>query len=222
MRSEEKPMLAVSGLTWARRHKREFDAVLTVEDPDIGRWRPASTGSLRFHRKPAPAHLVLRFYDLDYPLPPPYHQPWMLLATPDDVLKAIAFAQQHDHLLVHCKAGVSRSTALVLAILTERLGDPEAALQSLLVLQPNAVPNRHVTALADKLLGCHGKLIETLDIWDKSVAGNETRRLLCRLAHYYEFGVPRTEFVNDNPLEVARGVDPGSDRSAGRYHRKGA
>src|SRR5882672_6158885 len=136
-------MLAVSGLTWARRHKREFDAVLTVEDPDLARW--GTSASLRFHRAPAPDHLILRFYDLDYPLPPPYHQPWMLLATLDDVRRALDFANQHDNLLVHCKAGVSRSTALVLAILTERLDDPEAALQSLLVMQPNAVPNRHVT-----------------------------------------------------------------------------
>jgi len=208
-------MLVISDLAWARRHKREFDAVLTVEDPDIGRWRPATYGSLRFHRKPAPAHLILRFYDLDYPLPDPYHQPWMLLASSEDISAALDFARHHANLLIHCKAGVSRSTALALAILTERERDPASALHALLALQPNAVPNRHVTVLADAVLQCHGKLVETLDIWDQSVPGNTTRRWLCRLAHYYEFGVPRTEFVNDHPEIAAYGVCLGSNRAAG-------
>jgi predicted protein tyrosine phosphatase len=207
-------MLVVSGLNWARRHKREFDAVLTVEDPDIGRWQPPTMGSLRFHRHPAPAHLVLRFYDLDYPLPSPFHQPWMRLASPDDVRAALDFAVIHDRLLIHCKAGISRSTALALAVLTQQYDDPEAALQMVLALQPNAVPNRHVIVLADELLQCNGKLLETVDAWDQSVPSNARRRWLCRLAHYYEFGVPRTEFVNDHP-EAGYGIDHGGDRSPG-------
>lgn len=181
-------MLVVSGLTWARRHKREFDGVVTIEDPDIGRRRwPAS---VRFYRKPAPAHLILRFYDLDYRLPDPYHQPWMRMAETQDVIDALEFAKQHESLLIHCRAGVARSTGITLAILTERMQDPQAALDTLLEMRPDAIPNRHVVMLADEVLGCGGDLIETFDRWDRTQQANSTRRLLCRIAHFYEFGVP--------------------------------
>ena len=181
-------MLAVSSLNWARRHKREFDAVITVEDPDIG--SRGYIGSLRFHRKPAPDHLILRFFDLDYPLPAPHHQPWMHMATQEDIARAMAFAKHHDKLLVHCKAGVARSTGVALAILMEQLHDPQMALDALLQLQPIAVPNLHIVALTDALLGCAGSLHSLIKTWDQAHPGNATRRLLCRMAHFYEFGVP--------------------------------
>jgi predicted protein tyrosine phosphatase len=193
-------MLAVSGLTWARRHKREYDGVITIEDPDIGRRRPVHH-SLRFHRKPAPAHLILRFYDLDYPLPAPYHQPWMRLAEPEDIVKALAFAKEHESLLVHCKAGVGRSAGTALAILMDQMHDAKAALDTLMKLRPEAVPNRHVVALADQVLGCDGKLITVLDEWDQAIQANTTRRLLCRMAHFYEFGVPITAAHERGSLE---------------------
>jgi predicted protein tyrosine phosphatase len=179
--------MIVSGLTWARRHKREFEAVITIEDPRITQ---IGVGSLRFHHYPRPDHLVLSFYDLDEPIPEPYHQPWMRLADHTDIAAALAFAHQRDNLLVHCKAGVSRSTAIALAILMAQLGDPQTALETVLKLRPIAVPNRHVTMIADDLLGCHGTLITTLDAWDKSTKGNATRRYLCRIAHFVEFGIP--------------------------------
>lgn len=181
-------MLVVSGLNWARRHKRDFDGVITIEDPDIG--FHGYIGSLRFHRKPAPDHLILRFFDLDYPLPAPHHQPWMHMAMPDDIERALAFAKQHDKLLVHCKAGVARSTGLALAILIEQLHDPDLALSTLLELQPIAVPNLHVVALTDELLGYDGRLRGVVDAWDQSLPGNARRRMLCRMAHFYAFGIP--------------------------------
>jgi predicted protein tyrosine phosphatase len=183
-------MLVVSGLAWARLHKRDFDAVITIEDPDIHRVHAAYLRSLRFYRQPAPPHLILRFYDLDYPLPEPYQQTWMRLAAPADVAEALAFARAHERLLVHCKSGVGRSAAIGLAILADQLHDPQSALDALLDIRSIAVPNRHVTAIADRLLGYHGTLLDALDRWDRSHQGNATRRFLCRLAHYYEFGVP--------------------------------
>lgn len=182
-------MICIAGLTWAQRHKREFDAVLTIEDPGSKR------KSLRFHRTPHPDHLILRFYDLDYPIPDPYHRPWMRLATREDVVAALAFAQNRTRLLIHCRAGVSRSTAIALAILTDRLQDPRAALAAVIELRAIAVPNRHITALADDVLGCAGKLLETLDQWDHLSQSNATRRRLCRVAHLYEFGLPLTGLV---------------------------
>lgn len=193
-------MLVVSGLTWARRHKREFDGVITIEDPDIGRRRWPM--SVRFHRTPAPAHLILRFYDLDYPLPEPYHQPWMQMAESDDIMRALEFARQYDRLLVHCRAGVARSTGLALAILTDQMQDPKGALDALLEMRPHAIPNRHVVMVADDVLGCGGDLIGAFDQWDRAHPTNGARRLLCRIAHFYVFGVP-VQLAHERGLPVA-------------------
>lgn len=184
-------MLVVSGLNWARRHKREFEGIITVEDPTILS-RRAFASSLRFHRQPAPAHLILRFFDLDFPLPSPHHQPWMQMAAAADIASTLEFARLYNDLLIHCKAGVARSAALALAILTDRLHDPQAALDELLKLRPEAVPNRHIVVLADRVLACGGELIRVHDNWDQSLPANKTRRLLCRMLHFYEFGVPIT------------------------------
>ena len=43
----------------ARRAKRRFDAVLTIEDPGL-------RNGLRFHRTPHPDHLVLKYEDIDF------------------------------------------------------------------------------------------------------------------------------------------------------------
>src|SRR5690349_7114831 len=50
--------IAVSGFSWALRHKREFSAVITIEDPD-------KHYGVRFHKSPHPEHLILKFVDLD-------------------------------------------------------------------------------------------------------------------------------------------------------------
>ncbi len=52
--------MAVASLAQAHRHKRKWDAVLTIEDPEA---RPSD--QLRFSANPAPTHLVLSFEDAD-------------------------------------------------------------------------------------------------------------------------------------------------------------
>ncbi len=63
-------------------------------------------------------------------------------------------------LLVHCMAGVSRSTAAALIALVRRspLSEEEAA-SHLRSAAPHAHPNRRMIALADALLNCGGRLI---------------------------------------------------------------
>lgn len=64
------------------------------------------------------------------------------------------------HLVVHCYAGVSRSTAAALAIKVQELGIdrlPEA-IDWLLEARPQACPNPVITKHADDLLGAKGKL----------------------------------------------------------------
>jgi predicted protein tyrosine phosphatase len=68
------------------------------------------------------------------------------------------------HLLVHCFAGASRSTAACYALAAQVLGRGHAAeaLQLVLKLQPEAFPNSLIVRHADKLLGFDGELVAAL------------------------------------------------------------
>lgn len=71
-------------------------------------------------------------------------------------------AWRHDDapLLVHCVAGISRSTAAALIGLVVKAGGREAEAAALLRrLAPHALPNRRLIALADRLLAAEGRLI---------------------------------------------------------------
>lgn len=161
----------VAGLSQARKHKRRFDAVLTLEDPEC---RPANR--LRFHRQPAPAHLVLAFEDVDD------DTLGVRVATPDQVGEAIAFARVHvgGALLVHCFHGVGRSAAVALAILADRAGPGGelAALDRLLSIRPQATPNLVVVKLADEVLGRGGALVAAVSAWEDATPGLKEKRAM--------------------------------------------
>lgn len=149
--------ITISGFTWAKKHKRRFDRVISVSDPSA---KP--NHKLRFTAHPKPPHLVLSFADLDTPADQPFTEYRAArLATIQDVEKALAFDQPDQSLLVHCHAGIARSTAIAYAILCQRwgAGHEQAAFNDLLVLQPDAVPNLHVVNIADRLLGRGGALL---------------------------------------------------------------
>jgi predicted protein tyrosine phosphatase len=141
--------VAVTTLTRARRKKRRYDAVLTIEDP--GQRNP-----LRFHVTPHPEHLVMKFEDVDF------HEPSVALPQPEHVSAAIEFGRRHldGSILVHCKAGIARSTALALAIIADRrgAGNEKEAVAELLEVRPEAAPNLLILDMADDLLDRGGAL----------------------------------------------------------------
>lgn len=63
-------------------------------------------------------------------------------------------------LLIHCHAGVSRSTAVALIAHVLRTGDPGKSAATLRAASSYAWPNRRIVALADGILGFDGKLIQ--------------------------------------------------------------
>lgn len=148
-------MLHICSLRAAENRKRQFDAVLTLESPVTNR-----NERLRFRSQPAPDHLVLRFEDLDF------GPATVTLPTRDHARQVLEFGRKHaaGRLLVHCHAGLSRSTAAGLSVLADRLGDghEEEALEELLRLRPEAVPNLALTAAADDELGRGGKLLSVV------------------------------------------------------------
>lgn len=98
------------------------------------------------------------------------HEPMPGLVAPEtaDVERALAFAQAWDRqapMVVHCFAGVSRSSATALAIAcahNPETPELEIALR-LRQLAPHAFPNRRITAIADRLLDRCGRLIEAVE-----------------------------------------------------------
>jgi hypothetical protein len=103
----------------------------------------------------------------------------------------LAFAEKHESLLVHCTAGVGRSPAIGLAILAvqDGPGNEEHSLNRLLITRPESVPNLHIVALADAILGRSGALVEAVRAFDARQPANGLRRVLNRRAHLMD-GVP--------------------------------
>lgn len=106
--------------------------------------------------------LNLSFHDIVEPRPD--------LLAPDAAVIAdlLAFAGGWDGsrpLLLHCYAGVSRSTAAAYVLACARApdrGEAELAL-ALRALSPSATPNRLMVALADAALGRNGRMTAAIE-----------------------------------------------------------
>jgi len=91
-------------------------------------------------------------------------------APEDDHLEALlAFGQAIEqagdatHLLIHCHAGVSRSTAAAAILMAQHNAGREAdAFLALLELRAQAWPNTRMVQIADRLMARNGALIEGL------------------------------------------------------------
>lgn len=84
-----------------------------------------------------------------------------ILATEADVARLIEFVDAwtaEAPLLVHCFAGVSRSTAVALIAHVFKTSDPEASAQLLRRQAPHAIPNRRIITLADRAMRLDGAL----------------------------------------------------------------
>ena len=90
-------------------------------------------------------------------------------ATEDDVQQIIQLAEQlrseTGTLLIHCEAGVSRSTATALIMYVCWLGQghEDEAMQRVIAQRPFAIPNRRMVALADSFLALDGRLLRARD-----------------------------------------------------------
>ena len=176
------PSLHVCNLSRARRIKRQgWTGVLTLADP-------GQKDVLRFHRHPCPEHLIIRCEDLDEPMP------GFITPTELHAEQIIEFGRRHldGTLLIQCNAGISRSTAVALAILADRLGPglEQTALDQVLLLQPEAVPNLLLVMFADTVLNRDGELTYALASWDTPRSWNRWRREANRIATLFDGAIP--------------------------------
>lgn len=129
--------------------------VLSILDPDHP--EPDAFGAFGEHDR-----LQLRFHDVIE------ETPGMLAPQAADVERLLAFGrdlgsepQAPAHLLVHCHAGISRSTASMTLILAQALPDRPAdeLLQDVLRVREKAWPNLRLLEIGDAILGRDGSLV---------------------------------------------------------------
>ena len=106
-------------------------------------------------------HLFIGFNDINEPTE------GMIHPAADHISQVIAFGQRWDRqapLLIHCFAGISRSTAS--AYITALALNPELdelrLAQTLRRNSPSATPNSLLVALADDLLGRRGRMVDAI------------------------------------------------------------
>jgi len=78
-------------------------------------------------------------------------------------------------MVVHCYAGISRSTAaaFVSACVLNPERDEETIAWTIRRASPSAMPNRRLVALADRLLGRNGRMVEAVDAIGVGVCAEE-------------------------------------------------
>jgi predicted protein tyrosine phosphatase len=129
--------------------------VLSILDPDHP--VPVAFGAFGEHEK-----LELRFHDVveDDPL--------VIAPREEHVTKLLAFGRgllsepsADAHLLVHCHAGVSRSTASMALILAQALPDVAGGriFDEILRIRPQAWPNLRIVEMGDAQLDRRGALV---------------------------------------------------------------
>lgn len=150
-------VLTICGIEELPSHSaRSVTHVLSVLDPD---WPdPGAFGAYGEHRR-----TTLRFHDIIDPgagriMPSPEHMDAVLTFG-----RALAGSDE-GHLLIHCHAGVSRSTASMLAILAQAAPDEDEDLlfERLRAVRPQAWPNSVMVGHADDQLGRGGRLLAAL------------------------------------------------------------
>jgi predicted protein tyrosine phosphatase len=88
-------------------------------------------------------------------------------------------------MLIHCWAGISRSTAtaFTIACMINPHGREERIAQALRAASPYAYPNARIVALADHLLERKGRMVDAIDRMGPALAAFESRLFSLGLEH---------------------------------------
>jgi predicted protein tyrosine phosphatase len=135
--------------------ERQVSHVLSILDPQEP--QPAAFGAFGEHER-----LELRFHDVID------ERPGQLAPSARDVDRLLEFGRgllaepdASAHLLVHCHAGVSRSTAALILLLAQARPDRKAAeaVAEVVRVRPQAWPNLRILELGGARLGRRAELV---------------------------------------------------------------
>jgi predicted protein tyrosine phosphatase len=140
---------------------REITHLLSIEDPGTPKETPCWFRGL---------HLQLQLHDIDTPAQAAAQEGVLpSLADVEAILQLgseclAAAGTGPVHLLVHCYAGISRSTAAAFALTVQAVGVEHAddALAHVLEMRPQANPNLRIVRHADRLLRGRGRMVAAL------------------------------------------------------------
>ena len=128
-----------------------YDGIITIEDTNIE--EPFRVDG------DYPKQLVLRFDDISVPIDD-FVEP-----QKKHIIQALSFADTigDGSLLVHCHAGISRSSAIALAIIAKRLGagKEEDSVKILENINSYAHPNKTIVWMTDEILEREMELYNT-------------------------------------------------------------
>ena len=142
--------LSALGRVTASLHSFDLLTLLSPDHPETD-WR----------RFACQRHLRLAFHDISEPRPD-------MVAPDRDVMQAVLdfgrASQDQRALLIHCWAGISRSSAAAYVIACDRNPGFERDIAiELRRRSPSATPNRLMVRLADGLLQRDGRMVEAID-----------------------------------------------------------
>ena len=119
-------------------------------------------------------HLYLEVHDIAEPCD------GQILCGAEHIDTVLAFVRAWDQaapLVVHCWAGISRSTAVAfLAACALQPGrDEDDIAQALRAASPTAYPNRRIVALGDEVLGRGGRMVAAVEAIGRGSPADEGR-----------------------------------------------
>jgi predicted protein tyrosine phosphatase len=165
----------------------------------LGILDPLTPDPLAYRQAPASrVALVLRFRDVDAATPegPGGHHAAAIIDFADRVVSASRRGEAR--FLVHCHAGISRSTASAYITLVRERGIDHAAdaFAELLRITLQPWPNRSLVELADRQLAAEGRLLAPLDAYR---AANQHR--LHDIVDYHQTLFAKARLDDGDPLE---------------------
>ncbi|MFD1197578.1 tyrosine phosphatase family protein [Brucella gallinifaecis] len=122
---------------------------------------PALPGQTPAHMPGLAQRLSLLFNDITEP------QDGLTMPEESHIRDLLGFASKWERtkpLLIHCYAGISRSTAsaYIVALALDPERDETELAQTLRELSPSATPNIRLIALADNILGRNGRMVDAI------------------------------------------------------------